>query len=289
MTARSERPINREISWVRPPMRPFTDSRSERVLVAAGSIAYSAVTQPRPEPLRQRGTPSEAEAAQSTRVPPNAMTTDPAAWSSQLRVMVIGRSSSSARPSARGAGVGAAVMGTTLDVAEPGPVTPVCHRTRLEAPSPAGPSTRARPHAAQLPPRGWWDHRAGRAPGSASALGPCPCDQSRRSASYPERRGPTTRRPAGADVGLARVALRLVPGVLGRRLADRGSGGVARAPPALRGRAGPRRRGVRAGALPPPGAQAGGPGDRCDECVLRDRRRTGDPRGGVRRDPSTLA
>src|SRR6478735_9661768 len=112
MTARSERPISREISWVRPPMRPFTDSRSERVLVAAGSMAYSAVTHPSPEPLRQRGTPSEAEAAQSTRVPPNSTSTDPAAWSSQLRVMVIGRSSSSARPSARGV---ASVMGTTLE------------------------------------------------------------------------------------------------------------------------------------------------------------------------------
>ena len=114
MTARSERPIRREISWVRPPMRPLTDSRSERVLVAAGSIAYSAVTQPWPEPLRQRGTPSEADAAHSTLVPPNSISTEPAAWSSQLRVIVIGRSSSSARPSsrgvARGAVIGAEVM-----------------------------------------------------------------------------------------------------------------------------------------------------------------------------------
>ena len=61
MTARSDRPISREISWVRPPIRPLTDSRSERVFVEAGSIAYSAVTQPRPEPLRQRGTPSDAD------------------------------------------------------------------------------------------------------------------------------------------------------------------------------------------------------------------------------------
>ena len=89
-------------------MRPLTDSRSERVLVAAGSIAYSAVTQPRPEPLRQRGTPSEAEAAQSTLVRPNSTSTEPAAWSSQWRVIVIGRSSSSARPSSR------AVMRATL-------------------------------------------------------------------------------------------------------------------------------------------------------------------------------
>ena len=64
-------------------------------------MAYSAVTQPSPEPLRQRGTPSAAEAAHSTRVRPNSTSTDPAAWSSQCRVILIGRSSSSARPSAR--------------------------------------------------------------------------------------------------------------------------------------------------------------------------------------------
>src|SRR3712207_8212561 len=57
------------------------------VFVDAGSIAYSAVTQPRPEPLRQRGTPSLAEAAHSTRVRPNSISTDPAGWSSQFRVI----------------------------------------------------------------------------------------------------------------------------------------------------------------------------------------------------------
>ena len=57
-------------------------------------MAYSAVTQPSPEPLRHRGTPSLADAAHSTRVRPNSTSTDPAAWSSQLRVMVTGRSSS---------------------------------------------------------------------------------------------------------------------------------------------------------------------------------------------------
>src|SRR3954454_6730509 len=101
MIARSDRPTSREISWVRPPIRPRTDSRSERVLVDAGSIAYSAVTQPSPLPLRHRGTPSDADAAHSTRVRPNSTRTDPAAWSSQCRVNVTGRSSSSARPSAR--------------------------------------------------------------------------------------------------------------------------------------------------------------------------------------------
>src|SRR4051812_34181119 len=99
--ARSERPTSRLISCVRPPMRPLTDSRSLRVWVARGSIAYSAVTQPRPEPLRQRGTPSVTLAAQSTRVRPNSTSTDPSAWSSQERVMVTGRSWSALRPSGR--------------------------------------------------------------------------------------------------------------------------------------------------------------------------------------------
>src|SRR4051794_15957654 len=89
-------------------MRPFTDSRSERVLVADGSIAYSAVTQPRPESLRQRGTPTEAEAAHSTFVRPNSTRTEPAGWSCHPRVNLMGRSSSSARPSAR-------VMTVSLD------------------------------------------------------------------------------------------------------------------------------------------------------------------------------
>src|SRR6478752_3765403 len=101
MTARSDRPTSREISWVRPPIRPLTDSRSERVFVDAGSMAYSAVTQPSPDPLRQRGTPSLADAAHSTRVFPNSTSTDPAAWSSQLREIVTMRSSSLDRPSAR--------------------------------------------------------------------------------------------------------------------------------------------------------------------------------------------
>ena len=78
ITARSERPISRLISCVRPPTRPLTDSRSLRVLVAEGSIAYSAVSQPSPEPLRQRGTPSVTLAAHSTRVSPNSTSADPA-------------------------------------------------------------------------------------------------------------------------------------------------------------------------------------------------------------------
>src|SRR5271166_547689 len=99
--ARSERPTRRDISWVRPPRRPLTDSRSPRVLVALGSIAYSAVTQPRPLPRRQRGTSSVTLAAHSTLVRPNSTSTDPSAWSSQPRVSFTGRSSVTDRPAGR--------------------------------------------------------------------------------------------------------------------------------------------------------------------------------------------
>src|SRR6185312_8605679 len=78
MHARSDRPTSRLISCVRPPTRPLTDSRSDRSWVAAGSIAYSAVSQPNPEPLRQRGTPSVTLAVHITRVSPNSTNTDPA-------------------------------------------------------------------------------------------------------------------------------------------------------------------------------------------------------------------
>ena len=63
IAARSERPTRREISCVRPPTLPRTDSRSLRVLVARGSMAYSAVIQPRPVSLRHRGTPAVNDAA----------------------------------------------------------------------------------------------------------------------------------------------------------------------------------------------------------------------------------
>src|SRR4051794_1720456 len=116
MQARRERPTSREISWVRPPSRPFTDSRSPRVCVARGSIAYSAVTQPRPLPLRHRGTPSVTDAAHSTLVWPNSTRTDPSAWSSQSRVIVTARSSSFARPSGRGIRIGALLGKARSDV-----------------------------------------------------------------------------------------------------------------------------------------------------------------------------
>ena len=45
--------------------------------VDAGSIPYSAVSQPRPEPSRHDGTLSTSEAVQITRVPPIAISADP--------------------------------------------------------------------------------------------------------------------------------------------------------------------------------------------------------------------
>ena len=68
--ARRLRPIRRWISWDLPSIRPFRPSRSVRVWVLRGSIAYSAVTQPRPLPLRKGGTRSSTVAAQSTLVCP---------------------------------------------------------------------------------------------------------------------------------------------------------------------------------------------------------------------------
>ena len=65
-TARSARPISRWISCVRPDCLPRAASRSLRVLVARGSMPYSAVTQPRPVSLRNGGTRSSALAVHST-------------------------------------------------------------------------------------------------------------------------------------------------------------------------------------------------------------------------------
>jgi len=69
-TERSARPISRWISTVRPFCRPVLASRCVRSPVDAGSSEYSAVSQPRPEPLSQRGVRSSSEAVQSTRVLP---------------------------------------------------------------------------------------------------------------------------------------------------------------------------------------------------------------------------
>ena len=52
---------------VRPPTLPLDASRVERVVVARGSMPYSAVTQPLPVPRRNGGTRSSTLAVQITR------------------------------------------------------------------------------------------------------------------------------------------------------------------------------------------------------------------------------
>jgi hypothetical protein len=64
-------------------------------------MEYSAVTQPSPLPLRQRGTPSVTEAVQKTLVSPKETRTEPSACLLQPRSMVTGRSCSGVRPSIR--------------------------------------------------------------------------------------------------------------------------------------------------------------------------------------------
>ena len=59
--ARSERPMRRWISTVRPLCLPLAASRSMRSGEAPGSMEYSAVTQPLPVPFIQRGTLSSIE------------------------------------------------------------------------------------------------------------------------------------------------------------------------------------------------------------------------------------
>ena len=79
VTDRSDRPISRWISWVRPPTLPAVASRCMRVFVARGSMPYSAVTQPLPVLRRNGGTRSSTLAVQMTRVRPASMSTDPSA------------------------------------------------------------------------------------------------------------------------------------------------------------------------------------------------------------------
>ncbi len=100
-TPRSERPISRWISTVRPSGRPLDTSRFFRSPVEAGSIEYSAVTQPRPLPAIQRGTASSTLAVQITRVPPASISAEPVAVRTKPGVMTIGRSSSGSLPSFR--------------------------------------------------------------------------------------------------------------------------------------------------------------------------------------------
>ena len=79
ITVRSERPMRRWISCVRPPGAPRVTSRFVRVFVDAGSSEYSAVTQPAPLPRRQAATVSENVAAHSTFVSPSSNMHEPCA------------------------------------------------------------------------------------------------------------------------------------------------------------------------------------------------------------------
>ena len=79
MTARSERPTRRWISWVRPDCLPRAASREARSAVEPGSIEYSAVTQPLPEPRSHLGTSVSTEAVHRTLVRPMVTSTEPAA------------------------------------------------------------------------------------------------------------------------------------------------------------------------------------------------------------------
>jgi hypothetical protein len=66
--------------------------------VEAGSIPYSAVTQPRPLPTIQRGTLSSTEAVQMTRVSPAEISAEPVALRTKPGSISSGRSSCGARP-----------------------------------------------------------------------------------------------------------------------------------------------------------------------------------------------
>ena len=81
VTARSERPMRRWISCVRPDCLPFAASRPTRSGLDPGSIEYSAVTQPLPLPRSHGGMRSSTDAVHSTRVRPNSTSTEPAAIS----------------------------------------------------------------------------------------------------------------------------------------------------------------------------------------------------------------
>src|SRR5438874_4275769 len=103
ITARSERPIKRWISTLRPSRRPFAASRGFRVCVEYGSIEYSAVSQPPVTPCSfiQRGTASSIVTPHITRVCPIETSTEPLACGATFNSKLSGRISSGPRPSLR--------------------------------------------------------------------------------------------------------------------------------------------------------------------------------------------
>src|SRR6266571_4932189 len=96
-TARSERPISRWISSVRPVWRPPDASRRVRSWVARGSMPYSAVIHPRAWPLSHGGSLSSSVAVTSTWVSPNFTKHEPSAYLTTARSRVTARSSSGCR------------------------------------------------------------------------------------------------------------------------------------------------------------------------------------------------
>ena len=72
-------------------------SRALRSPVEAGSIEYSAVTQPFSRPCIQRGTESLTEAVQITRVLPIEISAEPSAVATNSGSIVTGRMSAGAR------------------------------------------------------------------------------------------------------------------------------------------------------------------------------------------------
>src|SRR5262249_13665854 len=100
-TARSERPIKRWISSVRPLCLPRAASRAERVLVARGSIPYSAVIHPSAVFIRCGGCFSSTEQVTNTLVLPNSTCAEPSACSDTPGTMATGRRSSGPRPKDR--------------------------------------------------------------------------------------------------------------------------------------------------------------------------------------------
>src|SRR5215471_169375 len=123
-TVRRERPINRWISCVRPPIRPVLASRWPRSCVERGSIEYSAVTQPWPEPRRCAGTRSSTLAVIQTRVLPVSIRQEPSACTLTPSSTLVGRSSSGrSRPS----GLGTRLVARQLEE-QRGPLPEDVHR-----------------------------------------------------------------------------------------------------------------------------------------------------------------
>ena len=98
VTARRLRPIRRWISWLRPDWPPWRASRPVRVLVARGSMPYSAVTQPWPEFLSHGGTRSSMVAVMNTLVSPKPAMHDPSACLAKSGSSATARISSARRP-----------------------------------------------------------------------------------------------------------------------------------------------------------------------------------------------